>query len=56
MSSEFLSPETHFLIEPLFQKHFFFYETPIPESLKIIKNNFGISKNIGVQEKNVKVQ
>jgi len=48
--------ETYFVYGSLFPETGFTYGTSNPESPKIIKNNSGISKKLGVEKINVGVQ
>jgi len=50
LPSEFPILETHFAYGTLISEIPFVYGTTISESSKIIKDNSGISNNVGVQE------
>ena len=50
MSFGFPILETPFAYGTFISEIFFAYETPIPNHPKLWKDNFGISKNVGVQE------
>jgi len=48
--------KTHFAYGTSIPETPFAYETLIPKFSKIIKNNFGIAKNVGCRKKNIGVQ